>query len=256
MEILVEGKKYIIKKPNYKDLTNAQIHAGQVFNQAREGHCILRDNLQEYSREQGLWNDDKEAELLSITLGINHIITELKKGKTGEYKTMSQARRAALEVRSLRIDQLRLIHEQKKLDAFTAEAQAENARFDYLVSACILNEDNSKAFSSLDDYMEKSGEEWARRCAEELTYFLYPNVDRNWEDKFPENRFLKKNKFVDEKGRLVNKDGKLVDENFRLINDQGQWINEDGKIVNSKGEKIDEDGDVISSYEEFDDDIS
>jgi len=255
MEVLVDGKKYIVKKPTYKDLTNAQIHAGQVFSQAREGKCILRDNLQEYAKEQGLWNDDKEAELLSITLGINRIVTELKKGKNGEYKSFSAARKAALDVRSLRIDQIRLLNEQKKLDAFTAEAQAENARFDYLVSTCVLNEDNSKVFSSLDDYMDKASEKWVQRCASELMYFLYPNIDRDWENKFPENRFLKKNKFIDDQGRLVDKQGRLVDEDFRLINDKGQWIDEEGNLVNSKGEKIDEDGDVVSNYEEFDNDL-
>lgn len=255
MEVVVDDKKYIIKKPSYKDLTDAQIHAGKVFNQAREGKCVLRDNLSKYLRDEGLWSEEKDTELLTITLKINNIITELKKGQNGKYKKMSEARKAAIETRILRADQLALLHEQKKLDAFTAEAQAENARFDYLVYHCILDEAGNKVFSSMDDYIEKAGEPWAKKCAEELTYFLYPNIDRDWETKFPENRFLKKHGMVDAQGRLVNKGGHLVDQEFRLINEDGEWVDAEGNLVNSSGERIDEDGDIVAEYAEFENDL-
>jgi hypothetical protein len=79
-------------------------------------------------------------------------------------------------------------------------------------------------------------------------------LDQDWEAKLPENKFLKEYEFVDDKLRLVNKeghyittDGKRVDENFRYIDEEGNFVDEDGN-------RIDEDGLPVVESKPFLDD--
>lgn len=255
MEIEYDGQKFEIVKPTQKQNVEAQMNASKEFNKARTNGAVLRDALDTYLREQGVWNDEKQKELIKLTTELDETIVELKKGKSGKYKKMSEARKAAIRVRQLRYAQSQLLSESRKLDNYTAESLAEQGRFDYLCSVCIKR-NGERAFSSLEDYLNQATEPWVIKCATEFSYLLYPGLDRNWEDKLPENRFLKKYNMVNEEGSLINKDGHLVDEEFRLINEKGDWVDSEGKLVNSKGERVDEDGDVIcTDYEAFDNDL-
>lgn len=125
--------------------------------------------------------------------------------------------------------------ESRRLDAFTAENQAEQARFDCLVSLCTYM-NNERVFKNVDEYLEKAGEDWAVKCARALNKILYPDTDENWEMSLPENKFLKANGLINENGDLINKEGHLVDENMRLINDDGRLVDESGNLVNHNGE--------------------
>ena len=58
-----------------------------------------------------------------------------------------------------------------------------------------------------------------------MLYDLDPNYDNN----LPENKFLKDYSFVNEDLRLVNDDGHLVDSQGRLINEEGRFIAYDDK---------------------------
>jgi len=255
MEVTHDGQTYEVCKPTSKQLIDAQVNASKEFNKAIKGGAILRDALDSLLREQGIWNDEKQNELIKLSKELDEIIIELKKGKSGQYKKMSEARKAAVRARQLRFAQNTLLSESRKLDTYTAESQAEQGRFDYLASVC-LKSGGERAFSSLDDYLEKSTEEWVKKCALELSYYLYPALERDWQDKLPENRFLKKYGMVNDDGSLVNKEGKLVDENFKRINEEGRWVDEEGNLVNLDGKKIDEDGDEIcDNYEAFEDDL-
>ena len=59
----------------------------------------------------------------------------------------------------------------------TAEGQADNAYFDFLVSACSLDESGQKVFKNFDDYIEKSREPLSVKLAEELSALIFGNVD-------------------------------------------------------------------------------
>ena len=89
------------------------------------------------------------------------------------------------------------------MDANTAEGLADNARFDYLVSVSVFDNDGNSYFEDIDDYKRKSSDTVAIKAAGEMANILY-DLDPQFENNLPENKFLKQYKFVDEELRLVN----------------------------------------------------
>jgi hypothetical protein len=88
----------------------------------------------------------------------------------------------------------------------------------------------------------------------ELSAILASKRENDYEEKLPENKFLKQYKFVDDKLRLVNKEGKLVDEKGRLIDNNGRFINETGQFVDKNGNLVDDKGDYVVEFSPFLDD--
>jgi hypothetical protein len=90
-------------------------------------------------------------------------------------------------------------------------------------------------------------------AAQNLANMLY-GLDNDYESNLPENKFLKKYKFVDEKLRLVDKKGRLIDNEGRLIDESGRYVDENGSFVDKFGNKVDADGDYIVEQQPFLDD--
>ena len=67
-------------------------------------------------------------------------------------------------------------------------------------------------------------------------------VDKDFEKKLPENKFLSKFEYVNDDLSLVNKEGTTVDTEGRRINDEGHYLDEDGNRVDIDGNLLDEDG--------------
>lgn len=143
------------------------------------------------------------------------------------------------------------------LDQQTAEAQADNARFNYYVaSGLVYNEgerEGQPVFRDLDDYLEHAGEPHAVAAATELMKLL---MGDDWRRKLPEYAFLLKYGFVDEQLRLIDpRSKKLIDTEGRPINEKGFLLNEAGEPVNEQGDRIDEEGNLLFEGEpEFTDD--
>ena len=117
----------------------------------------------------------------------------------------------------------------------------------------MYNDTKQPYFNNLEDYLNRATEEVAISGAQNLANMVY-GLDNNYESNLPENRFLKKYKFVDDKLRLIDKKGRLVDEDGRLIDENGRYINEQGVFVDKYGNEIDEDGEYIVTPEPFLDD--
>lgn len=247
---VVEGDvTVLVKKPNRKDLNESQIAYNKAWRKSLEEKAILRQKLNDYLTEQGVWSDDKQKQYEDFIKKINDRELVLKKGGI----PLKKAKSIALELKRLRASFRELISERTSYDNNTAEGTADNARFDYLVSVCVIDPSTKKpVFKDIDDYNERGAETWALKAAGELANFLY-DLDPNYESNLPENDFLKKFKFTDDKGRLVNKDGHLIsiDEDGieRLIDDKGFFIayNEDGTqyFINRSGEKVERDEDIV-----------
>ena len=152
-----------------------------------------------------------------------------------------------------------LIAERTIMDGNTAEGQSDNARFNALVIECVVSVDNNnvKKFNSMEDYDAVADEPWAVEAASELANMLY-DLDPNYDNNLPENKFLKDYEFVDKELRLVNDDGHLVDSEGRLINDDGRFISYDdaGKeyYIDIEGNELTEKGDYVVDFTPFLDD--
>ena len=232
----------LVKKPNRKDLNESQIAYNKAWRKSLDDKAILRQKLNDYLTEQGVWSEDKQKQYEDFVKKINDRELVLKKGGI----PLKKAKTIALELKRLRVGFRELISERSSYDNNTAEGAADNARFDYLVSVCVLDPNTNKpVFKDIDDYNERGSEGWAVKAAGELANFLY-NLDPNYEQSLPENEFLSKFKFTDSKGRLVNKDGHLIaiDEDGveRLIDEDSYYVayDENGLQykVNRSGEKI------------------
>ena len=134
------------------------------------------------------------------------------------------------------------------LEENTAEALADNARFDFLVAHCTFHENGETVYKDMKDYNSKSSDEVAFAAASELATMMY-SIDSDFEKNLPENKWLKNKELVNEDLALVNKDGKRVDLEGRIIDENGYYLDDKGNRVDKQGNPLSEDG----FYEEIDD---
>ena len=247
-----EGNKKVVAvaNPTAKDRNEAQLHYLKAFRRALENGAILRQKLEDYLKDQKIWDEEKETRYSEI---VKDIANGEKKLASGGIK-LSEAKEIALNMRDCRNEFRVLVAERTSMDANTAEAQADNASFNYLVYSCTVDPNSGKRiFESLDDYEENADEPFASKAAGALADKLY-QLDPDYEKGLPENKFLVQYKFADEKLRLLNDEGELVDGEGRLLNVDGRYVNEDGELVDVDGHLVDEDGEFISDFSPFLDD--
>lgn len=245
----IDGKttEFTLKSPSFKDQREAQKIYNQAFSDAVKSGCIVRGRLDDLLKEQGLWDDAKEMKLNTIQHELLSNEQTLAKGGI----SLQQAKSIALSMRKLRDDLRDLISSRTNLDNNTAEGQADNARFNYLVSCCLVYSESKKPyFSNYENYLNRSAEPIAIKAAQILAAKLY-GLDDNYEKNLPENKFLKQYNFVDEKLRFINKDGKLVDQDGRLIDENGRYINQNGEYVDKDGNLVDDKGDYVVQFQPF-----
>jgi hypothetical protein len=245
----IDGKKteFIVKNPSFKDQREAQKIYNQAFSDAVKSGCIVRGRLNDLLKEQGLWDDTKEMKLNTLQHEILGHEQTLAKGGI----SLQRARGVAMEMRKIREDLRELISSRTNLDNNTAEGQADNARFNYLVSACLVYSDNKKSyFSSYEDYLNRSADPVAIKGAQLLATRLY-GLDDSYEQNLPENKFLKEYKFVDKNLRFINKEGKLTDSDGRLVDENGRYVNEEGDFVDKEGKRVDNEGEYLVEFKPF-----
>lgn len=251
-EEIILGKdnvELIVRNPTLNDIRGGKKVYNNAFNDAINSNALVRARLDDFLKKQGLWNDEKALKLETLKKEILEHELSLESGGI----KLSSAREIALSMIKLRSEIRNLIYQRSQLDNNTAEGQAENAQFDYLVSACLVYKDSGKPyFSNLEDYLN-STESVGLTAAQQLSSKMY-GLDDNYESKLPEYKFLKKFNFIDEKLHFINKEGKLVDIDGRLVNDKGQWIGVDGTLVDIEGRPVNDDGTYRTDIKPFLDD--
>lgn len=250
--VTVNDKELLLRtiSPSLKDRKEAEKVYNNAFTEALQSKAVVRARLDDLLVDQGLWDDNKQMKFDTLQKEILDNEQKLAKGGI----SLKDAKSIALETKKLRAELRELISVKTNLDQHTAEGQADNAKFNYLVYACTVNRDNnSKFFTSYENYLENASEEIAIKAAQTLANMIY-GLDADYEQKLPENKFLKDYKFVDEKLRLVDKQGRLVDLEGRLINEDGRFINEEGQFVDKYGTILDEQGDYKFEFSPFLDD--
>lgn len=247
---LEDGKELIVRSPNLADYRSAQKVYLTTYKDSVESGAFLRAKLDDFAKKQGIWNEEKQAEYSGISKEIN----ELEKKIQGGGIRLSDAKKLAIEMIKLRSKLRSLISERTELDNKSAEGLADNAKFNSLVSTCLVyNDTGNPYFTGLDDYLNNANTDVAGWAAGQLTTVLY-DLDNNFEAKLPEYKFLKEFKFVDEKLRLVNKEGHLVDEDGRLVNEDGKYVDENGNLVDKDKNRVDDEGNFILDRKPYLDD--
>ena len=243
-------KEYVIRPANAQASVEAQKVYNKTFKRAIEEGAILKKSLEDHMRRQGLWDDSKQEEyelLLKKSADIEYKI------KTGQYKKASEVRDKSIELKRLRNELSSLLMVRNSMDSNTADGQADNERFFYLITACVYDYETQKSvYTSLDDYHEKADTELAVKCASEFANFAY-GLEENFEDKLIENKLLKKLGLLNDKGQLTNKYGQRVDLEGNLLNSEGARIDKDGNRIDINNNPVIDDS-VIDTLE-FEDDL-
>lgn len=243
-------KELIVKSPSLENQREATKHYNQAFSDALKAKAVVRAKLDDLLVEQGLWDNAKQSKFSQLQAEILDYERQLAKGGI----SLSLAKDIAFKMKTLREELRDLISVKTNLDTHTAEGQADNARFNYLVSACVYDKNtNQPYFKNYDDYLNRSNEEVAVLAAQNLANMLY-GLDNDYEANLPENKFLQQYKFIDSKLRKINKEGKLVDDDGRLIDEEGRYINEKGEFVDKNGNLVNDKGNYIVEFQPFLDD--
>lgn len=219
----------------------------EAFHDALASNAPIRSQLHLILKKKGAWDEDREKTFKELNEKLDKAEKRLAEGG---FK-LKEARDLALEMTDWREERRQLLTDMSILDNNTAEGQADNMAFNYLVSVCLVyNKEESEKFvedqevqyfTDLEDYLNRSTDDIAFAGASRLAELMY-DVGEGIDKKLPENRFMLDFDFVDDKLRLINKDKHLVDQEGHLINEDGRFVDGDGNFVDRDGNPIDKDG--------------
>jgi len=248
-KVTIDGveKDFLVRSPSLNDQREAQKVYNQAFTDAIKSKSVVRAKLDDLLEDQGLWNDEKQAKFTSLQKELLDGEKRLAKGGF----SLNEAKDLAIKMKSVRDEIRELISVRTSLDNHSAEGQADNARFNYLVSSCVVYNNSKEAyFNNMEDYLNKASDPVAILGAQNLANMLY-GLDNDYESNLPENKFLKKYHFIDEKLRFIDKKGRLIDAEGRLVDDNGRYIDEEGNYIDKYGNKVDNDGEYIVESKPF-----
>lgn len=245
-------KKVLVKKPSNKLLSDAQLLGAKVWTNCTRDGIMTKKELEVFMRNRNIWDAEKDQQQQALVDSISSLERELALGTDGKL-TKKRGKEIAISMRRLRLMLRNLISERLSLEQNTAEALSENAKFDFLVANCVYLEDgNTKVYNSLEDYSMKADDEVAYASANALAQMMY-SIDKEFEEKLPENKFLKKFNFVNSDLSLVDAENNLVDIDGKRIDNEGYYLNEDGNRVDLEGHVLDSDGALALQAEYVDD---
>jgi len=246
-EVMVDGKKVTIyvTKPSNEVMSNADIHRAKVWHKCIRNEVMTKKELKAFMEKNNKWDKEKSDKEEDIGKKITDLEKTLYRGKDGKKPKVSEGKELALKMRDLRIQLKKLISERLALEENTAEALADNARFDYFVASCTFFKDsNKRVYNSVEDYSAKSSDEIAFAAASLLGGILY-NLDSDFEKNLPENKWLQAFRLTDDEGNLVNQEGQTVDLAGKPINELGHYLDKGGNRVDIDGNPLDENGNYI-----------
>lgn len=247
LEIDGVEKEFLVRSPTLENQREAQKVYNQAFTDAIKSKSVVRAKLDDLLEDQGLWNNEKQAKFTELQ---RELLEGEKKLAKGGF-SLNEAKDLAIKMKSVRDEIRDLISVRTSLDNHSAEGQADNARFNYLVSVCLVYSDTKQTvYKNMEEYLNSSTERVAVLGAQNLANMLY-GLDNDYETNLPENKFLKKFKFVDDKLRLIDKKGRLIDSEGRLIDESGRFIDDNGNFIDKFGNKVDKDGEYLVDSKPF-----
>jgi len=236
------GIKYAVTRPTVKQQQIANKLRSKTFNDALRNGDLLRDQLDSQLRKRGDWNDDREATYQGLRKEVLDYELALKKGGI----KLSRAKEVALEMGDKREEMISMLSSRTELDNNTCEGQADAARFNCLFADCLVYEETGEKYfpGGVEEYTAAATDPVAGIGATEFYYLI--SGTENLDDTLPENEFLKKFKFTDEKNRLVDKEGKLITRDGKYVDEEGRyikWNDDDTSVfVDGEGVELNEEG--------------
>lgn len=242
----VDGQDYCIIDFTADILTNAQKVYNKAFSKALENGALLKKRLYKYMVDQGVWDDDKEAKYQGYIKKIADLEYKLNHGKM----KVSEGKKIALELAEVRTDFKELITERNLMDINTAEGQADNARFNFLLSACVLDYVTRKpAFKDVEEYTAKGSEKRSMKIAAKFANVLY-GIEEDYEESLVETKFLRRFNLIDKEGRFIDKEGNFIDVDGNRLDAEGFKVNEAGQRLDINGNPIIESDVATAEFEE------
>jgi hypothetical protein len=242
-----------IKRPTPKQSVDAQLVYNKEWFRAQASGSPLRINLDTVLEQQGLWGESQRDQLRTIENEVRSLEKKLRSGAKN-FTSLENAREAALRLRELRAEWINLVNSRNALNQYSAENIADAARLQYLVSVTVVDNTTGRPyFADYEDFVARLDDKIAETSYLEYLKFSVETIDEASaaQDQY-EDKWLKRYKFADEKGRLINKDGKLIDSEGRLINENGEYVTETGARCDKEGTLITPEGEYDIEYVEFD----
>lgn len=240
-----EGKELnlVIRKPNNKVLQDATVaYNSKIAELLRDDdNLMLRVELDKHLEKRGLWTKESSQRFSDIAMELRDLEVKLRQGGI----KLSEGRGYALKMSELRQEQVTIYRERKQFDSLTIESVAEEHKLSFILSKCVFREDGKTLyFTTLDECINKNAEIASMEASEVLFSMLFAS-NEDALDKMYEVQWLQKYDLMDDKKRLVNKDGKLVNNENKLINEAGGLIDKEGKQVDLLGNRITLQGDLL-----------
>lgn len=237
----VVEKEFAVVRPNLQLLNEANKLRSKIFTQLFEAGTMLRQQVDTHLKDRNIWNEKLQAEYDAVQ---SEVIEKTQRLERGGIK-LSEARDLAIEISEQRNQLVEMLVDRSDIDNLTCEGQADNERFNFLFANCLVyNDTGEKVYpNGLEDYMKNTSTDVASKGATEF-YYLMSNSE-SLDDQLPENKFLKKFKFVDDKMRFLERGtNRLITKEGKYIDDNGFYIayNKDGTTyhVDVDGNKVED----------------
>jgi hypothetical protein len=243
----VDGVLYAVIEPKIQDGREAQKVYNKELASALASGGLFKRRIDSYMREQGLWSDEQEKQRLDLNRQLRDLELKLRGGNI----KLSEGRKIALEISKTRMKLRELMAERNDMSINSVEGQAENARLNFLVSRCIVDNQTGKpVFNTVDEYLNKasSGDAVALQGANQFAVMML-GMDKDYDANLPENQFLLKWKFIDKDFHLVDNNGDWIDEDGRRLDKSGNYIDGKNHLVDIDGYPIDKNGEYIIEEE-------
>jgi hypothetical protein len=253
-EIEIDGKKVelLVQRPSTRVQQQAQLAYARAFREAIDARVPLQTKVAKVVADE-VWTTEKKQEFESLAKKLLEGEKQLAQGANSGL-SKRECRDLAVAMRGYRFDARRLQAESNEAMQHTAEAYAEQAKFNFLVSACTVYGDTGKRyFTDLDDFLSRPDDDPVVRQAPRLLGNLLYGLDVDHANTLPENKFLLKCGFCNAKLQLVDPaTGGLVDAEMRPVNDKGQRVNEQGEPIDEQGNALTETGEFKVEFRDWD----
>jgi hypothetical protein len=242
-------REYCVTRPDSALKAKAQLFKASKIREAASGGALLRDEVGKLLRDRGVWDDEKDDLYVRLATAIKADEAELVAAKKRGAKK-SEGKDIALRMAANFQNLQALQTERTSLDHLTAEGMAASGEFDFLLAHSVKTADGKPYYASYDDMagrVECPVFEKAKEAFMELLYGGYEDQLK----KRPEWQFLLQHGYVNDKLRLVNKEGQLVDGLGRRVDADGRLVNDQGELVDDQGRRVDDRGFLLADGGEW-----